>query len=119
MDHGVSWILELEIQPGRERDFRTLMEEMVRATQTGEPGTLTYAWNLSEDGRTCHVCERYADCAAVLTHAANFAAQFAGRFFAVLKPVRFVVYGRPNAEVQDALAAFCPTYMQPVGGFFR
>jgi hypothetical protein len=34
-----------------------------------------------------------------------------------LKPTRIVVYGTPSVEVKDALAAFNPVYMGPLGGF--
>jgi hypothetical protein len=44
-------------------------------------------------------------------HLGTFGEKFASRFLEVLKPVRFVVYGAPNAAVQDALAGFNPVYM--------
>ena len=119
MSSHVYWILELEINPGREDDFRTLMAEMVSATQGNEPGTLNYEWTTSADGRVCHIYERYADSAAVMTHLAAFAERFAGRFMEVLTPSRFVVYGTPSAGVKEALADFDPTYMEPVAGFSR
>lgn len=61
----VSWMLELNIQPGREKDFRVLMEEMVSATRNNEAGTLNYEWSTSADGSMCHLFERYVDSAAV------------------------------------------------------
>lgn len=119
MNSNVSWVYELEIQPGREHDFSVLMEEMVNATQANESGTLNYEWSTSADGKVCHIYERYADSAAVLTHGRIFGERFAGRFLAVLKPVRLVVYGSPSAVVKDALAGMNPIYMQSVGGFSR
>jgi quinol monooxygenase YgiN len=119
MARHVSWILELNIQPGREKDFRGLMEEMVSATRANEPGTLAYEWSTNADGTVCHISERYVDSAAVLPHLGTFGEKFASRFLDILKPVRFVVYGSPSAAVQDALAGFNPVYMEPVGGFSR
>lgn len=115
----VSWILEVSVQPGRERDFRPLMNEMVASTRAHEPGTLNYEWSTSGDGSACHIYERYVDSAAVMTHLATFDEKFAGRFLDLFKPTRFVVYGSPSQEVKDALADFNPLYMQPAGGFSR
>lgn len=119
MSNEVSWMLELSVQPGREKDFQPLMIEMVEATRANEPGTLNYEWSLSSDGATCHIYERYADSAAVMIHAAAFGGKFAGRFLEILKPTRMVVYGEPSKEVKDGLADFAPVYMQPAGGFSR
>jgi len=118
MSH-VSWMLELEIQAGHEKDFRALMEEMVGATKTGEPGTQIYEWSTSSDGKVCHIFERYADSAAVMAHLANFGAKFAGRFLQVLKPTRFIVYGSPDTAAREALAGLDPLYMEPAAGFSR
>jgi len=119
MNDQVSWMLDLEIQPGRDADFRALMAEMVSATQANEAGTLDYEWSVSEDGRRCHLFERYVDSDATMTHLATFGERFAARFLEILKPVGFVVYGSPSAVVREALAAFGPAYMQTVGGFSR
>jgi quinol monooxygenase YgiN len=119
MNNQVYWMLELDVQPGREQDFQALMGEMIAATKKDEPGALAYEWNTSEDGRKCHLFERYADSAATLQHLANFGEKFAARFLEVLSPTSFVVYGSPSQEVKDALAAFGAAYMQPVGGFTR
>lgn len=40
MRSDVCWMLELEVQEGREDNFGVLMAEMVSATQANEPGTL-------------------------------------------------------------------------------
>src|SRR5690348_16159709 len=34
----VSWMLELNVEPGSEKDFRILVDEMVTATRTNESG---------------------------------------------------------------------------------
>jgi quinol monooxygenase YgiN len=119
MSNHVSWMLELDLEAGRESDFRDLMAEMVDATKANEAGTLDYQWSTSADGGRCHIFERYVDSAAVLTHLGTFGEKFAGRFLEILKPVRFVVYGSPSTAVQDALAGFKPVYMHAVGGFSR
>jgi len=119
MNGNVYWMLELEVLPGRNGDFNSLMAEMVRNTRDREPGTLNYEWNTSPDGGVCHIYERYADSSAVLKHLESFGANFAERFLAILKPIRFVVYGAPSQAVREALAGFAPVYMQAADGFAR
>jgi len=119
MNRSVYWILELEVNKGREAEVKALMVEMVGATQAGEPGALSYEWSLSADGTQCHIFERYADSAAVMTHLGNFGQKFAARFLELLKPGRFVVYGAPDATVKGALAGFGPVYLESAAGFSR
>ncbi len=119
MKNEIFWILELEFDNGGESEFHVLMTDMVSAVHQNEQGTLNYEWNVSADGKLCHIYERYADSAAVLAHLANFGEQFAERFLAILRPVRFVVYGSPSDAVKEALAAFHPMYMRTVDGFSR
>ena len=99
----VSWNLQLSVQEGRLDEARSLMSEMVEATRA-EAGTLGYEWFLTEDGTTCHICERYADSAAALEHLGNFGANFAERFLACFAPTGFYVYGEPSDEVRAGLA---------------
>ena len=62
-------------------NLRTVMHEMVDLTRR-EPGTLNYEWFLSDDAANCHFYERYADSAAVLTHATTFPDDLNERFLA-------------------------------------
>ena len=110
--------LEIAASPPSDA-LRPLMEEMVAATQSDEPGTLNYEWHASANDTICHIYERYADSSAVLVHLGNFGSAFATRFMEVFKPLRFVVYGSPSSEVREALAAFNPTYMRSLDGFRR
>ena len=114
----VAWVFELTVKEGHADALRTLMAEMVDATQ-GEPGTLDYEWYLSDDGTRVHVLERYEDSAAVLAHLATFGERFMGRFFATLSPERVVLYGAPSAAVREALAGLGPTVMAQAAGFSR
>ena len=119
MSNNIYWILELKINEGQLNAFRSLMGEMVEATQSNEPDALNYEWWISEDETTCHIYERYADSAALMTHLGNFGANFAERFMSMVVPTGFTVYGNANDTVKEALAAFGPTYMGALGGFGR
>ena len=116
----IYWVFELAINPGRFGDLKTLMAEMVEATQRNEAGALDYEWTISDDRQVCHLYERYQDSAATMTHLESFGANFAVRFMEVVKPTRLVVvYGTPSAQVKEALAGLSPVYMAPFGGFRR
>ena len=75
----IYWVFELAINPGRFEDLKTLMADMVAATQKNEVGTLNYEWAISDDQQVCHVYERYRNSAAVLTHLKSFGTNFAVR----------------------------------------
>lgn len=118
MDNEVSWVVELSVKAGQLEAFRALTQEMVASTLQ-EPGALSYAWFVSDDGSVVHIYERYADSAAVLEHLKGFGEKFAERFFAAVDLTRWMIYGTPTAEVKSALNSFGPTYLGPFGGFVR
>jgi quinol monooxygenase YgiN len=119
MTENVYWVFEVAINPGRFEELKTLVAELVEATQKNEVGALNYEWAISDDRQVCHIYERYQDSAAAMTHMESFGAHFAARFMEVVKPTRFVVYGTPSAQLKDALAGLNPVYMAPFGGFRR
>ncbi len=119
MSDVVGWVLDLELQAGKEEEFRQLMEEMVAATEANEPGALAYEWFLDESGKMCTIYERYSDSAAVMVHMTTFGEKYAQRFLSVLMPKQMVVFGSPNDEVRQALAALGPLYMSKAAGFSR
>jgi quinol monooxygenase YgiN len=118
MSLTVSWNLQLSVMVGRLDAARALMEEMVASTRE-ESGALGYEWFLSDDGKTCHINERYADSGAVLVHAGNFGSKFAERFLACFEPTGLSVYGDPNAEAKAVLDGLGAVYFGPLGGFNR
>lgn len=118
MSTTVSWNLQMSVRDGCLNDARNLMTEMVAATEQ-EPGTHGYEWFLSEDGKTCHTNERFADSAAVMVHLGNFGSKFAERFLACFEPTSISVYGDPSAEARAALDGFGATYLGWLGGFNR
>lgn len=119
MNEHVSWLLELDVHPGKAGELRTLMREMVAATEANEPGTLDYEWSVSGDDSSCHIFERYADSAAAMIHARTFGSRFAERFLQVVSPTRLVLYGSPSPELAAALEGFSPVRMKSIGGFSR
>ena len=63
MSNAISLNLQMSVRDGQLNDARDLMNDMVAATRE-EPGTQNYEWFLSEDGKTCHINERYTDSGA-------------------------------------------------------
>lgn len=119
MGDAISWVLELNIKDGKFDAFETLMSEMVTATNANEPNAHTYEWFVSDDKMTCHIYERYADSAAVMTHLGNFGAKFAERFLDALEPTRLMVYGNPSDEARGALAGLNAVFLSRIGGYSR
>jgi len=119
MSSNIFWLLALNVKEGKLENFKKLMNEMVDFVNQNEPDTSNYEWFLSDDEKTCHICERYNDSAAVMTHLKGFGENFAERFMGCLEPTGFTVYGNPGADVKEALAAFAPVYMSQANGFAR
>ncbi|MEO5825727.1 MAG: antibiotic biosynthesis monooxygenase [Gemmatimonadales bacterium] len=119
MSNHVSWMLELDVNDGRETKMAGLMDEMSAATKTNEPNTLCYEWNFSPDGKHCHLWERYADSDAAMVHIATFGEKYAGRFMDVFTPTRLTVYGSPSDAVRNALDGMGAACMATTKGFSR
>ena len=119
MTKTITWVLEMEVQAGQGENVRPLLDEMVAATQADEPGALTYEYYHSADQKHVTVIERYADDAAAMVHLGNFGAKFAERFLAAFTPVRFMVYGPAETDLQGALAGFGAQHMGHLVGFAR
>lgn len=119
MSDNVFWVLELAIKEGELENFKTLMNDMIEATQADEPGALNYEWFISEDNKICHLYERYADSEAVMVHLKNFGANFARRFMGCVRPTRLMVYGNVSDEARKALKGMGSVHMAPIAGFTR
>ena len=113
----IYWVLSLTVD---EMDkFKPLIQKLVAATEK-EPGTLEYEYAVGADQKSVDIFERYTDSHAAVVHVTeNFGPNFSKEFMSLVKPVRFVVYGRPTEELKKTLADFQPTYMTPFDGFTK
>lgn len=118
MENQVSWVIELNVKPGKLEEFKALMEEMVAGTST-EPRTLNYEWFISDDGSRVDIYEKYADSDAMIEHVSGFFEKWAERFGQCVDATRFTVYGNPNEAAREKLAPFGGTYLKTWGGFAR
>ena len=119
MTDNISYVFEVAVRPGKLEEFKTLMQEMVEATQANEPDTLNYEWFISHDGTVCHTCERYRNSDAVMTHMKSVRERFSERYFAASEPKRLVVYGNPSDEIRAMFAPLNAVFLPPAAGFVR
>ena len=119
MTDAVSWVVVATIKDGCYDDLVTLIGEMVSATKNDEPGTLAYEWFASDDRKSLHIYERYADNAAVMVHLGNFGAKFGQRFSQLLHVDHIAVYGKASDEVMKALKPMGAYLLTQVDGFAR
>ena len=118
MSDIVSFAVEASIKSGQLDNFKALVEEMVQSTRN-EPDTLIYESFLSDDNKTCHLYDRYADSTATIAHLATFGEKFAERFINAADITRFTVYGAPNDELKGLLGGFGAVFMGQMNGFAR
>jgi quinol monooxygenase YgiN len=118
MSKQLYWLIEADILPGKLDAWRAFIPELVKAAQA-EPGTEVYEFTISEDGKSCHILERYKDFDAAITHVEAFGKSHAARVMSLVKPTRCVVYGIPDERLKKTLAGFAPVYFKPEGGFSR
>jgi len=119
MTDNVFWLVELDIHEGKTDDFKAVMKAMVEWNRADEPGTLNYEWYISEDGKQCHIYERYANSAAAMVHLGNFGEKFAKQFDAVCTPTRLMVYGDASPDLTAAVAGIGASHFSQIGGFER
>ena len=114
----IAWLPVWTVTPGASLEsVREVLEEMVTSAQS-EPGTLSYAVYVSEDGQSIIFYERYADEAAVLAHQTRFRERFAERAQeAGMTCTRITVLGSLGEEVRKSISGCHPIYLQPFGGF--
>ena len=113
----VHWHITMTVNSGKADAVKPLLDRMVTATQTNEPGALTYDY--MGEGDQVHIYERYADNAAAMTHMGNFGANFAEEFLGTFTITSVVVYGPAGDDLKEGLAPFSPTYFPQISGFSR
>lgn len=117
----IGWTVEFAIHPGKDDQFRAIVEELVDRLEAEEPGTLMSQWFFAEDGRRCRVHVWCAGQAATIAHATGIGpAKYLPRLLELSSVERFDVLGTPNAELARILEAFPVTSRNPhVAGFGR
>jgi quinol monooxygenase YgiN len=117
MPNDIYWTCEFRIEPSKFGEFKKVVRSVVASTER-ESGCLAYEYSVSGDHTVIHIIERYRDSAAVAEHLQNFS-RFAEAFNSLATVGRFQVYGDPNAEVRQMLAAAGAIYNDRFDGFTR
>lgn len=115
----VYWVLTGDVADGKLDDFKALVHKIVAGVARHEPGALEYEYNVSADGKSVQIFERYSNSAAVVTHIDNLGKSYLKEFLALLKPTALVVYGHPDESAKKAIAGLNPVYLTPFDGFTR
>jgi quinol monooxygenase YgiN len=111
---------EVTIGEGKKEEYKKLVQDMSRAVEVNEPGTLHYQFYLNRDETKCIVNEIYANSEAALAHLNGVASQtILPKIHNVSRISRLDVYGKPSKELQKVLAdSILQTYI-PFAGFTR
>lgn len=107
-----------EVLPGQEASFKELASK-IATTVEGETGTMAYRWNMRPDGKFFDVVEIYRDSQAVQAHIKDVVGKYGEDMGKNWKPVKFVVYGNPDADTKKMLEALHPEYESPFAGFIH
>lgn len=98
--------VSLTIREGKLDAFQAIAREMVDVSRK-EPGTLSYEWYLSSDGKRCRLFEAYVDADALLAHFAGPAVQEGvPKMLKTADVTGFEVYGDPGPKAKELLAGF-------------
>lgn len=98
--------------------FDVLMNELVEVAEN-EPGTLVYEWYATEDGRTWHILERYANAVEGDKHVKGFAENFAGRFFELIDGCEAIVSDNATPYIRGVIEGIAPLYVTQRAGHNR
>ena len=118
MSTRVGWLFTVAIKDGQKETFEGVMNDMVQAVNSGEPGTVGYDWFIGDDDSTVHIHEWFEDSAAAAAHLGNFGA-FAERFMGAADPTGITCYGPASDELRGILDDLGASYMGRWGGFVR
>jgi quinol monooxygenase YgiN len=111
---------EFTIEEGKIEEYKKLVQDMSRVVEANEPYTINYEFYLDKSETKCIVHETYANSEAVLAHINGIASQtILPKIFSVSRISRFDVHGKPNKELQKALASVGAQTYNQFAGFCR
>jgi quinol monooxygenase YgiN len=113
----IAFLYTGEVLPGQEARFKELVSKIV-TTVENESGTIAYKWSMRPDGKTFDVVEIYQDSQAVQAHIKDVVGKYGEEIGKNWKPVKFVVYGNPDADTKKALEPYIPTMKHHLQALF-
>jgi quinol monooxygenase YgiN len=113
----VTLVPVFDIKPGRTEDFKVAAARIIERVN-GEPGTLRYEQNLSDDGMRCVNIEVFADADAFVFHNRNVA-DLVGDLFDAGPVTHVDVIGEVNEALREELAFANASYLTRLGSIDR
>jgi quinol monooxygenase YgiN len=108
------------IGKGKREEYKRLVQDMSKAVEANEPGTLHYQFYLNRDETKCIVNEIYVNSEAALDHINGVASQtILPKIHNISRISRLDVYGKPSKELQKVLADIVSQTYIPFTGFSR
>lgn len=96
---------EVTIEEGKKEEYKKLIQDIIRAVEANEPGTINYQFYFDKSETECIIWETYANSEALLAHINGVASQtILPKIHGVSKIIRLDVYGNPTEELQKVLS---------------
>lgn len=117
-DDTIHYTLQMDVADGKMPEFEALADEAIADVQANEPGTLVYRWDAS--GMSIRLHERFADEAAMMTHASGTAAtEIFPKLMEISAVSSFDVHGNVSDDAKAALEGLGGTVFGDWKGFDR
>ena len=114
---NIHWIFAATINEGVAKDdVKAFISEASGLTKM-EKGCLAYEWHLSEDGKTLHASERYADSEAAVVHVNETFSKINEKLMKVMTPTGLTIYGDASNDLREAGKGFGAVHFERIGGF--
>ena len=97
-------------------DVNELISEASDLTKM-EKGCLAYEWHLSEDGKTLHAYERYADSEAAVVHLTETLSKISEKVMKLVTPTGMTIYGDASNDLREAGKGLGAVHFERIGGF--
>jgi quinol monooxygenase YgiN len=117
---ALQWIVELNINEGKQAEFEKLAKEMSDMVRRSEPRTRKYEWFLAENGNKCLIIESYDSSNSGLAHVRGEAInKVFPEILKIANVTRFEICGSPSEELVRELADDNPSIYRFISGFSR
>ncbi len=116
----IHWLAELTIGDGNVEAFKSMAKDIIAAVESTEPGTLSYEWHITENGKTCFVDEWYDGAEAGLAHLNGEAPKMLPKLLEISEFTSLkVLCDISSPELTEKLASFGACFAGHTGGFTR
>ena len=116
---NVHWIFTATVnQDISKDDVNALIAEATELTKQ-EKGCLAYEWHMSEDGKSIHAYERYADSEAAMIHLSETFPKISEKVMKLTTPTGLTIYGDASDDLREAGKGLGAVHFERIGGFVQ